>query len=170
MSVSRAVALLTPLFAALAGYVTVEAAKLPGAPALDTTQLTVVFVGGATAAAAAALQWLHGRAAHERQALGIEHERNLEDLRYRDVGVDVAEEDSYEPDMTVDELRVALGFEALEADIAKTLAGVGAAGETLDRIEAHADRIESHAAAQSAAALQLYAKIPERPHVDHHPV
>lgn len=62
MSISRVVTLLTPIFAGLAGWIAQLAAKyLPGAPALDTTELTVVFVAGALAAAAAAQKWIENR-------------------------------------------------------------------------------------------------------------
>jgi hypothetical protein len=67
VSVSRVVALCTPLFVALAGYVATLALKLPGAPVLDKGELTAVFIAGASAAGAAALKWLHGRSKHELQ-------------------------------------------------------------------------------------------------------
>ena len=66
MSVSRIVVLLTPIFAGLAGWVAQLAAEyLPGAPALDETELTAVFVAGAGAAIAAVWKWLEGRAKWE---------------------------------------------------------------------------------------------------------
>lgn len=61
MGLNRIVVLLTPIFAGLAGAVVQWVAiHFPGAPHLDDTELTAVFVAGATAAAAAALKWLHG--------------------------------------------------------------------------------------------------------------
>lgn len=76
MSVSRVVALVTPVFAALAGYVATQAARLPGAPALDSGELTALFVAGAAAATAGAVKWLDGRAKHERQASDEAQERD----------------------------------------------------------------------------------------------
>jgi len=66
MTISRGVALLTPVFAGLAGWVAQLAAKyLPGTPALDETELTAIFIAGAGVAAAAAWKWLEGRATWE---------------------------------------------------------------------------------------------------------
>lgn len=67
MSISRIVALLTPVFAGLAGWIAQLAAQyLPGTPALDQGELTAIFIAGAGAAAAAAVKWLDGRSKHER--------------------------------------------------------------------------------------------------------
>jgi hypothetical protein len=67
MTISRFVALLTPIFAGLAGWIATLAVQyLPGAPALDQGELTAVFVAGATAATASALKWLDGLSKHER--------------------------------------------------------------------------------------------------------
>lgn len=72
MTISRFVTLLTPVFAALAGWLCDVAAQyLPGHPTLDRGELTVLFVTGATAGAAAAVKWLHGRSQHERLTLEI---------------------------------------------------------------------------------------------------
>lgn len=61
MGLNRIVALLTPIFAGLAGAVVQWIAEnFPGAPQLSSGELTAVFVAGAAAAAAAALKWLHG--------------------------------------------------------------------------------------------------------------
>lgn len=61
MPVNRIVILLTPIFVGLAGYIAELASKyLPGAPALDKSQLTAVFITGAIAATTAVLKWLHG--------------------------------------------------------------------------------------------------------------
>ena len=62
MTVSRVVALLTPVFAGLAGAVAAFVAdNFPGAPRLDETELTAIFVAVALAAAQAASTWLKGR-------------------------------------------------------------------------------------------------------------
>jgi len=66
MSISRIVALLTPIFAGLSGWIaTLIAEHLPGAPQLDQGELTAVFVTGAAAALGAAWKWLDGRAKWE---------------------------------------------------------------------------------------------------------
>jgi predicted dithiol-disulfide oxidoreductase (DUF899 family) len=58
---NRIVVILTPLiFAPAAGFVCAYVAKkVPGAQ-LDSTEVTVVFVGGATAAVVKAYRWLDG--------------------------------------------------------------------------------------------------------------
>lgn len=70
-SINRVVALLTPIFAGVAGWIAQWCAEhLPGAPNLDSGELTAVFIAGATAATGAALQWLNGWQKHEdREAL-----------------------------------------------------------------------------------------------------
>ncbi len=66
MSTNRIVVLLTPIFvglsAALASWI---ADHFPGAPNLDTTELTAVMVLAAASALTAAAQWLHGWQKHE---------------------------------------------------------------------------------------------------------
>jgi hypothetical protein len=66
MSINRIVVLLTPVFAGLAGFVCQWiAVHFPGTPALDQGEVTAIFIAGATAAATAALGWLHGWQKHE---------------------------------------------------------------------------------------------------------
>jgi hypothetical protein len=66
MSLNRIVVLLTPVFAALAGWLTEWVAQhFPGTPNLDKGQLTVLFVAGATFAFGKAALWLHGWQKHE---------------------------------------------------------------------------------------------------------
>jgi hypothetical protein len=66
MTPNRIVILLSPLFIALAGWLVQWVANnFPGAPQLDKTQLTAVFLAGATFAAAHVAQWLHGWQRHE---------------------------------------------------------------------------------------------------------
>jgi hypothetical protein len=61
MSLNRIVVLLSPIFVGLAGWVVTLAARyLPGHPHLDPAELTVVFIAGASWAAAHVLLWLHG--------------------------------------------------------------------------------------------------------------
>jgi hypothetical protein len=70
VTISRLVALLTPVFAGLSGWIATLAAQyLPGAPTLDQGELTAVFIAGATTAAGAALKWLDGRSKHERAVI-----------------------------------------------------------------------------------------------------
>lgn len=71
-TINRVVVLLTPVFAGLAGSVAVWVAEnFPGAPALDSGELTAIFVAGATSGLGAALSWLKGWQNHEQaQALG----------------------------------------------------------------------------------------------------
>lgn len=67
--IGRVVVLLTPVFAGVAGSLASWAAQhLPGGPALDSGELTAVFVAGAGAATSAVLAWLKGRREHERDA------------------------------------------------------------------------------------------------------
>jgi hypothetical protein len=64
--INRIVALTTPIFAGLAGWLAqVIADNFPGAPALDQGELTAVFIAGATAAIIAAREWLVGWRQHE---------------------------------------------------------------------------------------------------------
>lgn len=58
MPIERQVALLTPIFAAVAGALTTGVGSATGIPKKD---LVALFIAGATAAAGAALKWLHGR-------------------------------------------------------------------------------------------------------------
>ena len=62
MSIERAVALVTPLFAALAAWLTgLVGAHFPGV-SIPPDQIVALEVAGFTGATAAALKWLHGRA------------------------------------------------------------------------------------------------------------
>jgi hypothetical protein len=69
MSLNRLVALLTPFFAAAAGWVaTVIADNVPGVT-IDRGALEEIFIAGALVALAPAAQWLHGWQKYEsRQA------------------------------------------------------------------------------------------------------
>jgi hypothetical protein len=59
--IERVVTILTPLFAVAAGWVsTVIAQVIPGVT-IPQDQIVAFFVAGSTAAAAAAIHWLHGR-------------------------------------------------------------------------------------------------------------
>jgi hypothetical protein len=70
---NRIVALLTPIFAGLAGWVAqVIADNFPGAPALDQGELTAIFIAGATAATIAAREWLIGWRQHEQSEALLE--------------------------------------------------------------------------------------------------
>jgi hypothetical protein len=70
MSPNRIVILCSPLFIALAGWLVQWVANnCPGAPQLDRTQLTAVFIAGATFAAAHVAQWLRGWQRHEDRVL-----------------------------------------------------------------------------------------------------
>jgi hypothetical protein len=76
--IGRVVVVLTPIFAGLAGWLaTWAAAHLPGNPQLDSGEVTVIFVAGASAATSAALAWLKGRREYERDQAAIAHERKL---------------------------------------------------------------------------------------------
>jgi hypothetical protein len=89
MSPNRVVAILTPLvFAPLAGFVTAWVARnAPGLPALDTTQVTALFVAGATIAFGKAALWMRGWHLHMQSADG-------------QVGVE--QPDPFTPDATTD--------------------------------------------------------------------
>ena len=64
--IGRFVALLTPIFAVLAGAVAAWVAeKIPGV-ALDQTQIAAFMVVASTSALTAAWKWLHGLQQHER--------------------------------------------------------------------------------------------------------
>jgi hypothetical protein len=74
MTINRVVALLTPVFAALAGWIAQVAAQyLPGHPSLNAGELTAVFVAGAAAALAAAYKWLQGWQKFEEAQRFLEH-------------------------------------------------------------------------------------------------
>ena len=62
MTPNRVVAVLTPLvFAPAAGWIAAWAARnMPGLPKLDPTQVTAVFITGATIAFGKAALWLRG--------------------------------------------------------------------------------------------------------------
>lgn len=62
---NRIVAFLTPIFAAVSGFIcTFVGDNIPGAN-LDEAELTAFFVAGAGIAAAAAWKWLEGWQKHE---------------------------------------------------------------------------------------------------------
>lgn len=61
MSIERVVAVLTPIFAALAAWLTgLIGAHFPGVH-IDSSQIVALEIAGFTGATAAALKWLHGR-------------------------------------------------------------------------------------------------------------
>lgn len=70
---SRVVALLTPLFGAVAALVSAELAKV-GISGITPAELTVVESVAFTSGTAAALKWLHGLSQWERSEQDIEHD------------------------------------------------------------------------------------------------
>jgi hypothetical protein len=69
VNVNRIVVLLSPIFVGVAGWLADWAAKnLPGAPALDKTGLSAVFIAGAVSAGGLVYKWLHGWQKSEQQA------------------------------------------------------------------------------------------------------
>lgn len=85
LGLNRIVALLTPVFAGLAGSLADWLAQnVPGGPQLDKSELTAVFVAGAVTALGAAYKWLDGWQKHETvvadvkaEALARQHEKEL---------------------------------------------------------------------------------------------
>lgn len=73
VSTSRVVALLTPLFGAVAALVSAELAKV-GISGVTPAELTVIESVAFTSGTAAALKWLHGLAAWERLEKDFEHD------------------------------------------------------------------------------------------------
>jgi hypothetical protein len=75
MSIERVVAVLTPIFAALAAWLTgLIGAHFPGVH-IDSNQIIALEITGFTGATAAALKWLHGRAQFvnaEKSAVAVE--------------------------------------------------------------------------------------------------
>jgi hypothetical protein len=64
--IGRIVTLLTPIFAGLAGAVALLVAKyLPGAPTLDTTELTAIFITGFLTVVPIVHKWLDNRGKYE---------------------------------------------------------------------------------------------------------
>ena len=73
LSIERVVALFTPAFAAVAAALTAWlGTHFPGLPKLNPADTTALLVAGATAGAAAALKWLHGRQHFLSQAATVE--------------------------------------------------------------------------------------------------
>lgn len=61
MKPNRVVVLLSPIFVGVAGAVVAWIARhFPGAPRLDASELTAIFIAGATFAAGKLALWLHG--------------------------------------------------------------------------------------------------------------
>lgn len=61
----RIVVLLTPIIAGISGWIVSEAAKvLPGTPAIDGNELTLLFVAGTLTSGAAIYKWLENLAKH----------------------------------------------------------------------------------------------------------
>lgn len=144
MSVSRVVTLFTPVFAALAGYVATQAARLPGAPSLSRDELTVLFVAGATSGTAAAVKWLDGRARHERQASDEAQERDRWDAydpdRFEDAdtdeGPDLPELSEMRFDIgTIEAIRSVSGVRAAASDAARALQAVRSLDARLEALE-----------------------------------
>jgi hypothetical protein len=72
MPLNRVVVLLTPLFAGIAGWLVQWIADhFPGAPNLESGELTALFIAGFLAAAEMARQWLKGHVAHEKNLTDI---------------------------------------------------------------------------------------------------
>lgn len=71
VSIERVVALLTPVFAAAAGWLSVEVATLVGVQ-IPRGDFTAIFITGAASALGAALKWLHGRSQWVRDIHGAE--------------------------------------------------------------------------------------------------
>lgn len=150
-TISRVVVLLTPVFAALAGYVATQVARLPGAPQLDSGELTVLFVAGATTAAGAAVTWLRNRGAHERQQLGLQAQLepwavDTGPSKERDKTEPVSEEEDEVDDAPylridrltqadVEQLRSILGVNAALADSSRAVHGVAGLESRVDAIE-----------------------------------
>lgn len=64
--IGRIVVLLTPVFAGIAGWITQFVAdNFPGAPALDETELTAIFVAGAVSIVPVVVKWLDNRGKYE---------------------------------------------------------------------------------------------------------
>lgn len=61
LSIERVVAILTPLFAAISGWLTGTVSQLVPGVNLSAGDVTALQIAGVTAAAGAALKWLHGR-------------------------------------------------------------------------------------------------------------
>jgi hypothetical protein len=63
--INRVVVLLTPIFASISGLIAAQVGEwLPGT-SLDESEITALFVTGATAAVAAAYKWIDGWQKHE---------------------------------------------------------------------------------------------------------
>lgn len=66
LTANRLVAVLAPIISALAGaFCAVVADNFPGAPQLDVTEVTAIFVTVTTAGVALAWKWLEGWQKHE---------------------------------------------------------------------------------------------------------
>lgn len=78
---ARVVALLTPIFASLAGAIGAWVAdNIPGGPSLDEGELTAAFVAVALSATAATWNWVKGWQKHESREFALEQGIQLEVL------------------------------------------------------------------------------------------
>lgn len=119
MKPAAILALLTPVLAGLAGYVADQATRLPGAPQIDRTGLTALFVAGAAAGGGAA--WTFVRHLLTEHSRAQDHARELE--RYP-VQHELTDEE-------VQDLRQVLGVD----DVPKLAAALGAVTSRLDALE-----------------------------------
>ena len=86
LSIERVVALFTPLFAAAAAWITgVIATIVPGAPPVNTADITALEIAGAAAAIAAAIAWLHGRAFFVRDSQDAEQAIQIAQKRLEEI-------------------------------------------------------------------------------------
>lgn len=120
MSLNRVVALATPLFAAAAGWVaTWLADNVPGV-SIDEGALEEIFIAGALAVLAPALQWLYGWQKFEAREAEAQVAAEKAEAGVPDVAVMVTTDDADDDDELedLDDLDLGADDEELEAELA----------------------------------------------------
>lgn len=105
---NRLVALLTPVFASLAGFIASWTAEnFPGLPPMDENWLAGIFIAGAFSAIVAAFQWIDGWQKYEaRQAYDLDPDGGLSlpaSSVHPSDETDVIEEEEIEPGPSIDD-------------------------------------------------------------------
>lgn len=157
MPTNRLVALLTPLFTAVAGLATGAAAKY--GLHLDPTQVTSIEIAAATAGAGAALKWLHGHQQYERlisEATNLDAKIRAE-LETHGIHVPSDSELVHAAEEKVQQLEGQLADTLGQLRSASTVASQAVSKQ--QAAEHEADHLEQRVAAAEAAHAELTARV-----------